>query len=959
MKEKGSVDGLEIKFKTKSGVLRDSKLFASIVEIEGEPHILSTIWDITRTKKAEELLKAEQSKYRELFENMQECVAVYSSPDAGENFFILDFNKSAERLEKVKKNDILGKNVKEVFPGVEKFGLLKVFQDVWKTGRSVSFLAAMYYDERISGYRDNYVYRLPSGDIVAVYNDINETKKQERLLIEAKNQLALAVSGSGAGLWDLKVKTGEMIISKTCAELLGYSLEELTPLTLKAWNKLCKPEDLKKVKEAQKKHFSRETADYRITQRVAHKDGEWRWLSTRGKVNEWDKDGKPVRMTGIHIDVTGRVLAEQQRLLSSKVLSILNSNLSLDNLIENFVKVIKKETGFNAVGIRLKKDNDFPYYCRQGFSKEFLITENSLVSRAQDGSVCKDKNGNISLECICGLVISGKADLKNPLFTKRGSAWTNNSLSLLNLTAEEDSRRNPGNSCVHEGYLSLAVIPIRADREIIGLLQINHKKKNKLSRELIQCFEDVGSIIGIGLVKKFIEEKVKENEFKYKSLFENANNAIIIADAGTGEILDANNKAETLLGRKREEIIGMNRIKLHPPEKSEFYSRQFVRHIKQKIVSNEKGEILRKDGKHVHVYISCSVMELAGKRIIQGVFQDVTDIEKTEEKLVRSENKYRSLFEHINSAIIIIDIRTSTILEANGYSEILFGRSRKELIGMNWFKLHHKKQAKDYAETFKKIIKFKNILDKELLIVRKDGTDACVMISTKVEDIYGKKVIRCVLNDVTVLKNAEKSLKLSHDKIEKALYSTVAALASTVEAKDPYTSGHQKRVSELSTAIALEMGYSADRIMLIKTAATVHDIGKIQVPSEILSKPGKISKIELELIKTHVQYSYDLLKNIEFPWPIAEIVYQHHERIDGTGYPRGLKGNQIMPEVKIITVADVVEAMMSHRPYRAALGVKKALEEIKKNRKKFYDPDVVAACIKIFKENNFQFIGEQ
>ena len=661
----------------------------------------------------------------------------------------------------------------------------------------------------------------------------------------------------------------------------------------------------------------------------------------------------------IATDLTSQRLKEQGTTNTLNILNIINDTTSLKNITENIVKAIIAMIGFDAVGIRLKEANDFPYYFQKGFSKDFMTTENSLISHNKYGDVCKDENGNISLECTCGLVISGKTDCKNPLFTENGSAWTNNSTSLLDLTAEEDPRKNPRNRCIHEGYLSVAIIPIRADKEIIGLLQLNDKKKDRLTLEFIKYFEGLCSIIGIGLKKCIAEEKTKISESKYKSLFENANNAVLLADVMTGKIIDANKNAETLFGRNREELIGMHRLGLHPNEEAEYYNQQFLAHIEQNKVSNEKGEIVRKDGSHVHVYISSSVMEISGKQVIQGIFQDLSDIEKVEEKLVQSENKYKGLLEHISSAIIIIDIQTNIILEANEYSELLFGMSRNEIIGLNWFDLHYmeKERAKDYMEKFNKHIEFNNILNEELVIIKKDGTQSYVTISTKLLEIDEKKVIRCIFNDITTLKDTEKSLAESRDDLEKALYSTVEALASTVEAKDPYTAGHQRRVSYLSAAIALEMGYSAKKIRLIKTAATVHDIGKIQVPTEILSKPGRLTKIEFEFIKTHVQASYELLKNIEFPWPIADIVYQHHERIDGTGYPRGLKGDEIMKEARIISVADVIEAITSHRPYRDALGIDKALEEIQNNKGKIYDPEVVDACTKLFKEKDFHFVG--
>jgi len=200
---------------------------------------------------------------------------------------------------------------------------------------------------------------------------------------------------------------------------------------------------------------------------------------------------------------------------------------------------------------------------------------------------------------------------------------------------------------------------------------------------------------------------------------------------------------------------------------------------------------------------------------------------------------------------------------------------------------------------------------------------------------------------------AEAELKQSLLKLRKSLEDTIDALGRTVEMRDAYTAGHQKRVTELACKIAGEMNLTQDQQYGLRLAGGVHDIGKIRVPSEILSKPGCITDLEFKLIKTHVQSGYDILKNIEFTHPIAEMVLQHHERMNGSGYPRGLKETEILLEARILAVADVVEAIASHRPYRPARGIDVALEEIVANRGILYDPDVVDACVRLFHEKGY------
>jgi len=218
------------------------------------------------------------------------------------------------------------------------------------------------------------------------------------------------------------------------------------------------------------------------------------------------------------------------------------------------------------------------------------------------------------------------------------------------------------------------------------------------------------------------------------------------------------------------------------------------------------------------------------------------------------------------------------------------------------------------------------------------------------ESEKARQAMLYMLEDVN---DSEKALLTSHLHLKKALEGTITAISKAVGARDPYTAGHQRRVADLATAIAGELDCSEDMLEGIKLGASIHDIGKIHMPAEILSKPAKLTDLEYRLIQNHAQVGYEILQNIDFPWPIADIAHQHHEKMDGSGYPQGLKGEEICLEARIVAVADVVEAMASHRPYRPSLGIDMALEELKQNRGSLYDPEVVDACLKIFLEKSY------
>jgi putative two-component system response regulator len=202
-------------------------------------------------------------------------------------------------------------------------------------------------------------------------------------------------------------------------------------------------------------------------------------------------------------------------------------------------------------------------------------------------------------------------------------------------------------------------------------------------------------------------------------------------------------------------------------------------------------------------------------------------------------------------------------------------------------------------------------------------------------------------------KKAEEDLRESLASLNKALNGTIHVLSAVSEIRDPYTAGHQKRVGNLAQAIARELGLDPDRVEGIRVGGVIHDIGKLSIPAEILSKPSRLSKFEFEMVKSHPQIGYDILADTDFAWPLAEMALQHHERMDGSGYPQGLKGEAIRLDARILAVADVIEAMASHRPYRAALGIEAALEEIEKNRGLLYDAEVVSACLRLFREKGY------
>jgi len=327
------------------------------------------------------------------------------------------------------------------------------------------------------------------------------------------------------------------------------------------------------------------------------------------------------------------------------------------------------------------------------------------------------------------------------------------------------------------------------------------------------------------------------------------------------------------------------------------------------------------------------------------------------EKTRASEERFRALGENAPDIIYTLD-DCGAFTYVNPAWERILGYRKEEVIGKYFVNFVKKGDAKIFVRAFQRIRDNKQrIVDLYATILHKDGSERLFNMSGAPNIDSTGNVFGAVgtFKDVTDLKRSETELQISINKLKSAMSSTIDAISIIVESRDPYTAGHQKRVASLACAIAEELKMSEDRIDKIRMGGLIHDIGKIYIPAEILTKPGRLSKIEFDMMKSHTTVGYKILKTVDFIPPIAQIVYQHHERMDGSGYPLGISGDDILMEARIVAVADSVEAMASHRPYRPALGLEKALEMILNGRGKSYDPQIVDACVVLFKNRDFQF----
>jgi PAS domain S-box-containing protein/putative nucleotidyltransferase with HDIG domain len=338
--------------------------------------------------------------------------------------------------------------------------------------------------------------------------------------------------------------------------------------------------------------------------------------------------------------------------------------------------------------------------------------------------------------------------------------------------------------------------------------------------------------------------------------------------------------------------------------------------------------------------LHCRVMEL----------KDAAEIERqqTDNTLKESEERFRTLFE--NAPVSIIITRNERVLFVNRACVFMFGfRNASELRNKSVVECVAPRCRQEVMERMAGRARGEHVSKMyEAVGLRKDGSAFPIYIETSAIDLPDGCANVAFISDITERKQVESMMVNNYEKLEKSFEQTVKSLSYVAGMKDPCTAEHQVRVAGIACEIASELGMSKEQIIVIKTAALVHDIGKTLVPAEILSKPGALNGLEWSLVQSHVQAGYEIVKTIEFSWPVAEIVLQHHERLNGSGYPRGLSGDNIAKEARILAIADVVEAMASDRPYRPAFPLEMALDELWHNKGVLYDPDAVEVCLKPF-----------
>jgi PAS domain S-box-containing protein len=748
---KGIAHRYERRFERKDGAETWALVSATPLTEEGKfAGSFAMITDITARKQAERKAEENLERFLMLFTYMKCGSVIYQTRNNGNDFIILDMNKSAQTLEAVDET-VIGKSVLEVFPEIRKSGLFDVLQRVYRSGNAEVCPAKFSGEQRTGECREYDVFRLPSGEIVALYDDITVQKKSETAIQESEDRFRSTFEQAAVGIAHIDLSGRFLRVNQRYCDICGYTADEMLEQT---FQEITWPEDLKHDEREARRLAKGVIQTHSYEKRYIRKDGTTIWINLTASMAR-NSSGSPLYFIAVIEDISKRKETED---------ALRQSEEKYRSFFENAIEGIFQST----------PDGKF-------------INVNPAMANMHGYDSPQEM-----LDCITGI---------SKLFFTKPQEW-------------------------------------------------------QLFRALIEAQ---------GLVKNFETRSLNKGGFKIWIL------------------------------------------------------------INARAVRTEKGKTL----------------------YFEGTIEDITQLKEGEAALKR----YELLSENTREIILFIS-RDGKILEGNQAAVLAYGYDRETLLSLTIFDLRAPHLRKSLENDLQ-------MTDEESILyetehIRRDGTIFPVEISARAVYLGREQVFLSIVRDITERKHAEDDLKHTMERLRKAMGGVIDVIVTAVELRDPYTSGHQRRVANLARKIATEMHLPPDQIDGIRMAGVIHDVGKISIPAEILSMPRALTYIEFEMVKTHAETGYQILKYIDFPWPLADIVRQHHEKYDGSGYPLGLKGDEILLEARIIACADVVEAIASHRPYRPSVGIDAALREIEANRGILYDPDVVDACLRLFRERGFQ-----
>jgi PAS domain S-box-containing protein/putative nucleotidyltransferase with HDIG domain len=874
---------------------------------EGLPARLILVQDVTEKRKAEEALREGEANYRGLFEGTQTGIEVVSV----ETGRVVLANEAAARM--------WGFSSASDVVGLDPLEFLEPADRGWVAERMVGVLAGRGLKETvemrvraqdgrwvwISGMAGKTEYQGRPALLISLL-DVTEKRTAEDALKESERRYRLLADNVEDVIFLLNMEFEPTYFSPSVARLTGWSVEEamsgtmeqrLTPRSFEVASHLL----ARAMADEQREPGSVTSRGFEME--LACKDGSTRLVDATASFLR-DAEGRVVGIVGTLHDITERRVAEDALIDSERRYRLLAENLS------DVIWIVDQNLQFTFVSPSVERLLGYTAEEALATPTDRIVVPGSFekAMKVMVEEAEKEKSGQSDRER------SVMLELELP--RKDGSTvWTENRVSYLR----------------------------DADEVVVGFLGV--------SRDISQ--------------RKRAQDALKISEERFRTIFEESPVGAIVYD-GAGVPLAANKACARIFG-----VSDATDLKGPSLLDDPLLTDKAKRRLRSgKVVTGEMEIDLdsakRKGGYRysrsgvMSVHLSASPLGFNPDGSASGylaLVEDVTQKRKADEALRASEERFRGLVETTSDWVWEVDRRGAYTYVSPKVSNVL-GYDSQDMAGKTPFDFMPLGEARRGAAAFgSSVERQESFAFLENVMRHKDGHP--VVMETSGVPFFGPdgKLMgyRGVGRDITERKETARRLEQSLRKLERTMEAIIQAISSTMETRDPYTAGHQKRVTQLASLLAKEMGLPASQVAGIRVAGLLHDIGKISIPTEILSKPGQLTASEMAMIRFHPSVGYDILKNIEFQWPVADIILQHHERLNGSGYPSGMSGEQILVEARILAVADVVEAMSSHRPYRPAVGKDKALQEIARGEGTLYDPVVVKTCLEAFNDRGFAF----
>ncbi len=955
-----------------------------------------------------QFISADETRYSELFNHMSSGVAVYEAVDDGEDFILKDFNPAAEKIERVSREEVLGRRVSEAFPGVKAIGLFKVLQRVWRSGQAEYLPDSIYRDNRDPGsWRENWVYRMRSGEIVVIYNDITERKLAEHSLrqsevrmnsiLSAMTELVFVVDEEGRfvsyhGSLQELYASPDIFMGKKYSDIMPPYFNELAAAAI-AKNKAgeARQFDYSLQVPSGLQHYSatvspimidgKYTGSVMVARNITEKKqslealgaSEEKFRTLVENINDLmytlDSEG---RITYASPAVERFSKYKVAELIGQQFMSLIHPD-DLPGLLGSFDRLLSGQ--LEPWEFRVLDKDGRVIWVRSSsrpVHKEGKILEiNALMTDITEHKMTEmalresDERLKLTLEAVNeGVwdwnIPAGSSVFSPSYYTMLGYEpyeFPQNYDSFRSLVHPEDieDAEKEINSHIQSGEGYALEVRMRTKsgewRWILTRGRVVERDDSGSAVRMVGTHSDITS-------RKQAEQSLSRQREEYRTILDSVPLIIVYIDRD-GRFMRINKAGADALGVSPKEAVGKTFNDFFSPDQAARLLARSRQVMDAKIpIIGSVYQITLPSKRIIWTHTDIvPYLDSAGNSIGSiNVVMDITSRRAAEEAQLESEERFRNMANLLPQTIFETDEKGSfTFVSSQGYQ--IFGYTEADIAaGMNVLQTIVPADHVRAMESIQRRISGVQSPPNEYTAITKDGREFPVVIYAS-PIIRGSKYVgmRGMLIDITERKQMEQELKNGLDRLHQTLNDAVVTMGAIVEMKDPYTAGHQLQVARLAVAIAQEMGLSESQINIMRTTAAIHDIGKIYIPSDILAKPGKLGDLEVSIIRTHAQGSYDILKNIDFGGPVAQIALQHHERLDGSGYPHGLKGEEIMLEARILAISDVVEAMASHRPYRPSLGIDAALEEIRKNRGTLYDPVAVDACLKIFNSGGFQF----